>query len=81
MRIRFIDKPTSLEVSIDVPHAGTFRLVDDAGAEVGSLLVAGRVEEKRPAMRPPEPMPDGFDVEKERRRMTQGGCCGQGTEG
>lgn len=29
------------------------------------------------AMRPPEPLPDGFDIEEERRRAIQGGCCGQ----
>lgn len=26
--------------------------------------------------RPPEPIPEGFDVEQERRRASQGGCCG-----
>lgn len=25
---------------------------------------------------PPQPIPDDFDPEQERRRMQQGGCCG-----
>jgi hypothetical protein len=27
--------------------------------------------------RPPEPIPDDYDPETERRRMRQGGCCGK----
>lgn len=30
-----------------------------------------------PIMPPPMPIPEGFDVEQERRRMKQGGCCGK----
>jgi hypothetical protein len=31
--------------------------------------------------RPPEPIPDDFDPEAERRRMKQGGCCGGASRG
>lgn len=30
--------------------------------------------------RPPMPIPDDFDVEHERRRTRQGGCCGSPSE-
>jgi len=44
----------------------------------GTDVAAPGWDEMKPviAQRPPTPIPEDFDVEAEKRRMQQGGCCG-----
>lgn len=68
MRMSHKDKLMEWAATVDRP--GTFRVVDEQGQLVGSLSV-------NVVSRQPEPMPEDFNVETERRRLKAGGCCGQ----
>ncbi|MFA9478577.1 hypothetical protein ACERK3_09740 [Phycisphaerales bacterium AB-hyl4] len=39
------------------------------------------IRDGKPYTRPVEVIPADFDIEKERRRLTQGGCCGEPSRG
>jgi hypothetical protein len=54
-------------------------VVDEDSPEWKALLA--KYAPARQVERAPYPIPDGFDVEEERRRLKQGGCCGQPSTG